>query len=334
MIRSLVVSLVLSTSILARSPEVTDGGNAASVLESVNVEAASSVPAWELSLGEDRLIILSDYFPRRITEDNYVDKEVIEELASGAEALVYGPGVVADDSVGLFSGLSMLRAYRAATLIPDGGTLKTVLDPDLYAKWSENKALFMPRDRGVERKRPAYAASDLYQAAMNHYGVQNTASAYRALFASFEDRQEDRIDARYRLEVRVDRKEVRVFEVDEAKALACFSRTVTDLRKSLEASQEGADAWDARDMSALRAYYARTPVLDRCWERLINQRTAELMGAADPYALAPQHWVSAVEGAFSSRDTLITHLPARTILTESGVVGLLVDRGWTLRRLH
>ncbi|MEG5104187.1 TraB/GumN family protein [Microcoleus sp. AT13-A5] len=287
-----------------------------------------------MSRGEDRLIILSDYFPRRITEDNYVDIEAIEGLASGAEALVYGPGVVADDSVGLLSGLSMLRAYRSATRIPDGGTLETVLDAELYARWSENKALFMPHDGSVERKRPAYAASDLYQAAMNHYGVQNTASAYRVLFASFEDREDDRIDARYRLDVNVDRKQVKAFEVDEAKALACFSRTVAVLRKSLEASQEGADAWDSRDMGALRAYYDRTPAVDRCWERLINQRTAELMGAPDPYAAAPMHWVGAVESAFHSRDTLITHLPARTILTESGVVALMVERGWILRRVH
>lgn len=334
MIKSLVSSVLLSTSALASSPQVTERGNAVSVLENVKVEVASSVPTWEMSRGEDRLIILSDYFPRRITEDNYVDIDVIEELASGAEALVYGPGVVADDSVGFFRGLSMLRAYRAATQIPDGGTLETVLDADLYERWSQNKALFLPHDGSVERKRPAYAASDLYQAAMDHYGVQNTASAYRALFASFEDREDDRIDARYRLDVKVDRKEVRAFEVDEAKALACFSRTVADLRKSLEASQEGADAWDNRDMSALRAYYDRTPAVDRCWERLINQRTAELMGAPDPYAVAPMHWVSAVEGAFSSKDIMITHLPARTILTESGVVALLVERGWTLRRVH
>ena len=88
MIKSLVSSVLLSTSALASSPQVTERGNAVSVLENVKVEVASSVPTWEMSRGEDRLIILSDYFPRRITEDNYVDIDVIEELASGAEALV------------------------------------------------------------------------------------------------------------------------------------------------------------------------------------------------------------------------------------------------------
>lgn len=334
MIRSIALGLLMSTSVLASSLDGTGGTDGVPTLDNVKVHAESSVPAWELSRGEDRLIILSDYFPRRITEDNYIDSDVVEDLASSAEALIYGPGVVAGDSVGLINGLFMLRAYRIATRIPNGGTLEAILDPALYASWSENKALYMPRNRSVERMRPAYAAFELYEAAMDHYGVQNTASAYRALFSSFEDRKSDRIDARYRLEVDAKSKDVRAFEIDETKAEACFARTVTNLRKSLEASQEGADAWDGRDMNALRSYYDRTPAIDRCWERLINQRTAELMGAPDPYAVAPMHWVDIVESEFNAKDTMITHLPARTILTESGVIALLVERGWVLRRLH
>jgi hypothetical protein len=303
------------------------------VLDGVDVLAQTTVPVWELSRNGDRLLILSDYFPRRVSEDAYVDTAAVQSLANSAEALVYGPGVVADDSVGVFSGFLMLRAYRKATRIPDGKSLSDVLEPGLYAKWTETKNLYLPRDRSVERLRPAYAASEIYKAAIDHYGVQNTASSMRALFDAFENREDDRIDARYRLDVDVNRKDVSAFEIDEDVAQACLSTTLDNLRPSLEMSQEGADAWDSRDMDALRDYFSRAPVLDRCWERLINQRTAELMGERDPYQVAPGHWVSVVEDAFGTKNVLITHLSARTVITESGVIALLKQRGWTFKRL-
>jgi hypothetical protein len=310
------------------------GEEADRVLDDVDVVAATAVPLWELSRDGNRLLILSDYFPRRVSEDTYVDVAAVQLLAKDAEALVYGPGVLADDSGGLFGGLLLLRAYRNATRIPAGGTLADVLEPDVYAKWIEIKELYMPRDRSVERLRPAYAASELYKAAMDHYGVQSTASSMRALWDAFEDREEDRIDARYRLDVDINRRGVSAFEIEEHKAEVCLSDTLESVRPSLEMSQEGADAWDARDMEALRDYFSRAPVVDRCWERLINQRTAELMGQQDPYRLAPGHWVGIVEDAFKTRDILITHLPARTVITESGVIALLKERGWAFKRLN
>lgn len=304
------------------------------VLDDVAVHAPTSVPAWELRRGEDRLLILSDHYPRRATEDTSLDVDAVAQLATEAEALVYGPGVLVDDSVSLWRGAFMWRAYRQAMRLPDGGTLATVLEPSLYKQWATVKARYLPRSRSVEKLRPAYAAFELHKAAFEHHRIHQTASVRAALFDAFEDRENALIDARYRLDVDPDRKTVRAFEIDGESGIACLAETVARIQPVLDSSEEAADAWDSGDMDGLRAYFARTPPLRRCWEQLINQRTAELLGLPDPYAEADPHWVKRVEESFATRDTLITHLPARTVVTESGVIELLRQQGWTLRRLR
>lgn len=331
MIRSVLLGALLSAPALAISPQPVSHAPAA-VLDGVAVQAPSSVPVWELRRGDDRLLVLSDFYPRRISEDTHIDAAEVAALASQADALVYGPGVLADDSVSVFKGMFMWRAYRKATRLPDGQTLEAVLDPELYARWSENKARFMPRNRSVEKMRPAYAAYELHKAALKFYGVHSAASVREALYEAFEDREDERIDARYRLDVSASRADIKAFELDDASATACLARTLENLRGSLESSVVGADAWDSGDMQALRAYFEQTPSVDRCWEHLINQRTAALMGLPDPYAQAPEHWLSMLDKAFDAHDTLITYLPARTVLTESGVIASLKDQGWIISR--
>ena len=130
-------------------------------LDSVEVLSPRAMPVWELRRGEDRLVIFSEFWPRRRSEATYVDADLLRELTRDAEAYVSGPGVAADDSVSVWQGLWLWRAYRQAMRNSDGARLSDILDPALRARWHAARARFLRSNRRGEFWRPWYAAFKL-----------------------------------------------------------------------------------------------------------------------------------------------------------------------------
>lgn len=54
---------------------------------------------------------------------------------------------------------------------PDGATLREVVPPGMYARWQVLKRKCMGNDRGVEQWRPLFAATELYEEAMDDAGL-------------------------------------------------------------------------------------------------------------------------------------------------------------------
>lgn len=302
------------------------------VLERVGVKPPIAVPIWELRRGEDRLIVLSDISPRRNSELVYVDPGVLQEITREAQAYVNAPGVAVDDSVSLWRGMWMLRAYRKAMRNPDNGRLRDILEPAIHQKWVAARARFFRSTRRGETWRPWYAAFKLHEMALKQHGVGKGATVQSALIDAFKQRAEDRVDARYRMKVDASRQDVGEFAIDPELGIACLVQTLERLGPTFDTADEGADAWDHGDLDALRDYFKRVPPLERCWERLINRRTAELQGMPDPYALAEPHWLEVVQELFREKDTVVTYLPARMLVSRTGVIGRLVEQGWALQR--
>ena len=301
-------------------------------LDSVEVLSPRALPIWELRRGEDRLVIFSDFWPRKRSEATYVDADLLRELTRDAEAYVSGPGVAADDSVSVWQGLWLWRAYRQAMRNPDGARLSDILDPALRARWHAARARFLRSNRRGEFWRPWYAAFKLYEAALDRFGIAEGLTLSGTLQATFEQRDEDRVDARYSFKVDASRQAVRSFEIDADQSVACLAQTLDRLGPTFDTAGEGADAWDSGDLDALRAYFERVPPLERCWERLINQHAAELQGMPDPYDQADRHWLGVVTALFRDKNTVVTYLPARTLFAREGVITELMAQGFALQR--
>lgn len=304
----------------------------ARVLAQVDVPSPSTLPIWELRRGDDRLVILSDFWPRRRSESVDFSPARLSRVAAEAEVFVSAPGVAVDDSVSVWRGIWLWRAYRQAVRNPDHGRLRDLLPPDAYASWAVARARFLGAGRGTEFWRPWYAAFKLYEAAMKQQGIGRDASLHGALQDALKSSAVHHVDARYRMKVDLTRQSLRAFEIDLDESVACLLSTLDGLAPTVDTAGEGADAWDSGDLDALRAYYSRVPPLERCWERLINQHTAELQGAADPYAQVDSYWLDSVHAVFREKDIVLTYLPARVLVSRTGVVGKLMDQGFVLRR--
>lgn len=302
------------------------------VLERVEVRAPRSMPVWELRRGDDRLVVLSDFWPRRDSEAVYVNPALVQALVAEAEAYVNAPGVAVDDSVSLWRGMWMWRAYRKAMRNPGNAPLRTILQPEAYARWAAARTRFLASRRKGETWQPWYAAFKLYEAALEQAARGKVETIYGALARTLDQRQVVKVDARVRMKVDASRKDVREFAVDAEQGVACLEQTLERLAPTFDTADEGADIWDGGDLAAMADYFERVPPLERCWERLINARTAELQGVMNPYARADAVWLEHVDEMFRNHDRVLTYLPPRMLVARSGVVAQLIERGWALHR--
>jgi hypothetical protein len=86
--------------------------------------------------------------------------------------VVIGPPTVSMGSdIGFFRGLMLVPSLLKARNNPGGMHLQDMVPADLYARWLPLKARYMGRDRGVEKRRPIFAAQELYEAAMRKSGL-------------------------------------------------------------------------------------------------------------------------------------------------------------------
>ena len=120
----------------------------ARVLAQVDVPSPSTLPIWELRRGDDRLVILSDFWPRRRSESVDFSPARLSRVAAEAEVFVSAPGVAVDDSVSVWRGIWLWRAYRQAVRNPDHGRLRDLLPPDAYTLGGRASAISRCRSWG------------------------------------------------------------------------------------------------------------------------------------------------------------------------------------------
>jgi len=302
--------------------------------EIVVVGRVPGPPLWKVSNGEHAMWILPAI--GMVPKDIEWETARVERLIAEAEELIAAPYGAYNVTVPT-NPLSLARAYRMyreSTRLPDDQTLADVLPPPLYGRFSDLKAKYFPRDDGIEKLTPYYAAWELGNTILERENVAPFPRVMRDIdrFARRKDSLR-RTDASY-----VARETVKPAEIHEMISaestdfpldaqLACLERRIAYFEHELPAIKRQANAWAQGRIDDLLASQVPRDVLDLC------QHLPEAMRdeAADVAAVVRQNWLAAAEAALTSNVSTFAVLGLDDLIAPGGLLAALVAKnGYTV----
>lgn len=258
----------------------------------------------------------------------------VRRVLEQAGVVLGAPGVSVSADVGLLRGLTLVPAAMRAQRNADGRTLEELLPADVHARWGRLKAQYLGRDRGVEKKRPAIAAYELYKAALKHHGLRRGGLVAPVVDKAARARGLEPVSTVLAIKVSDPRKALADFR-DEAmrpQDLECFVRTLDLVEHGLPQAARRANAWATGDLAELRAMPPDGNQILACLEAWVQTDTARKRGFTDVEARLRAQWLQAATAALAEHPVSFATLPIESLLHgQGGFVAGLAARGYQVQ---
>ncbi len=308
--------------ILADTPEPV------AVLETVVVSGEQPGPGlWKISKGDHVLWILGTLtpLPRRV---EWVSRNV-EKIVSQAQRVLMQPQVSLSVDGGALGGLFLLPSLLKARNNPDKQTLADVVPADLYARWQPLKRKYIGRSNTVEKRRPIFAAQELYEEAIEEAGLRIDGKVGDTVekLAKKHDVAIERPVVKVKLAE--PRDTLRAFAKSSLDDVDCLRKTVDRLETDLPAMQLRANAWAVGDLEALRAL----PFVDQnqvCRDAMLRNSIVQETGMGDLRERVAAAWLAAADDTLRDNAVSLAVLPIGQMLAEDGYLTALTQRGYVV----
>ena len=253
----------------------------------------------------------------------------LDLLVQRAGRVLAGPGASVDADIGFFGRLGLVPAAMRARNDPDGRPLSEVLPPELYARWEVQKALYMGRDRGVERRRPLLAAGALMDEALDDLDLRRDNLAWERVRRQARRHDVEIVTPRVSVRIEDPREALREFASSTLEDEACMRATLARLETDTRAMRMRANAWAVGDLQTLREMPFESE-LRVCALALLESEALRRRGLTDlpPRALAT--WLEAAETALAEVPSTVAVLDMQVLLADDGVLAGLRERGYTV----
>lgn len=297
-------------------------------LETVAVSAADSGPhIWEYRRGDNRVLVLGVVFPEPRNLDfipNTIGKAI------GAAGAVLGPpGVVVGEDVGLFRALTLWPSVRRAKYLPDGKQLADMLPPPTLQRWNTLKAVYLAKERDVDRMLPMYAGWKLYEALLDKEDIERKSSILPMVKRAAKTDGIEILDAKFHLKIDDPKKAVHEFSIDPGADLACLESTMSGVETLPGVARSLANAWSGGDVEAMRTLLDAHTIVQPCWSSLTNEAIARQQGL-DLDQQTRKSWSDALERAAGKHAVVFTTAQVGEILRSTGRIRWLLDAGYVL----
>jgi uncharacterized protein YbaP (TraB family) len=299
-----------------------------STLETIVVSGEQPGPGlWKVSKGGHVLWILGTLSP--LPEKMTWASRDIEATIARSQQIILVPSASISVKGGMLRGLFLLPSLAGARNNPEDARLVEVVPADLYARWSTLKQRYIGRDRGIEKRRPIFAAQELYVKAIKHSGMTLEDVVSKAVEKAARRQKVERVEPRLELRIESPGKAVREFRKSALDDIDCFAKTLSRLETDLEAMKQRANAWASGDIEAIRAL----PYDDQfqaCGDAVLKASVVEERGLGDLRERIARVWLEAAEVALERNDSTLAILPIRLLLQADGALAALRERGYLI----
>ena len=252
--------------------------------------------------------------------------EVRAVIARSGQVLL-PPALTFDADIGFFGKLALVPSVWKGMRNEDGAELSDVLDPAVYARWRAVKQRYLPRDGGIERKRPRFAAVELQSAATKSIGLGQKPVVWPVVEAAAKAAGITPTPTALKIKIEDPKAAVREFREGGMNDALCLERTVALIEHDLPTLVERANAWAVGDIEALR----RSPYEDAgsaCMQAVTESGFVRNRGYGDLKIRVRQHWLSIAEGALQRNEETFAMLPVDRLLEADGYLAALQARGY------
>lgn len=324
----LIVALCLLSWLAASAAEEPPLREDAIVLETLVVSGTMPGPGlWKVSRDGHTMWILGTVQP--VARRMEWESDAVAERIAAAQTVLLPPGVKFDTGMGRLRSMMLIPTLLGARKNPDGDKLVEHVPPEDYARWLVLKQKYLGRDRGVEKRRPIFAAQELYQAAVEKSGLR-----FKGMVSPLIDKITKKHGIpthRPRIEITIsDPKAVlRRFRETALDDAECFRKTLDHLESDLEKMRIRANAWARGDMLTLRevTYEDQSQA---CTEAMLESGIAREQGIDDLPERVEAAWLEAAETIISERQTSFAALPIGHLVATDGYLAKLAARGYTI----
>lgn len=282
---------------------------------------------WKVSRGDHVMWILGSLTP--LPKKMQWQSDNVEATIAQSQAVLLSPTANVTVKGGMLRGVFLLPAAMRARNNPDDRTLAEVLPDELYARWLPLKARYLGRDRGVEKRRPIFAALRLYER-----GVERSGLSFKDVVTPVVRKAARRHD------VPVSRPEITIV-IDEPRAalkdfsktslgdIDCFRRTLDRIETDIDAMRARGNAWAMGDVEGLSDSNALEQ-FRACYEAITTTGAAREHGLGDIRERITAAWLEAAEAALAKNATTFAVLPLPLVVNADGYVAKLRERGYTV----
>lgn len=282
---------------------------------------------WQVHKGDHTLWVLGTVSP--LPAGMAWNSARVRSVIAQADAVIGAPSVVVDADIGFFGKLALVPSLIGVRSNPDGRELRDVLPAPVYVRWQALKQRYIGRDGSVERWRPIFAASKLYDEAIRSVGLSGRNVVRAALEEPMKARGLKPVVVSARVKVANPKKVLKEFKSAEFGDLQCFEKTLDRVERDLPALGARADAWARGDVQALGAL--PDPDLgDVCERAMLGGQFAAKYGMDTLEAQARAKWVAEAESSLARHRTTFAVLPMNEVLSAKGLVAALASKGYVV----
>jgi uncharacterized protein YbaP (TraB family) len=330
MLRSglIAVLLCVATAVMADEPVAADSPVDIGTLDTIVVSGEQPGPGlWKVSRDGHVLWILGTLspLPEKMT---WVSRD-IEATIAESQQVILTPSVKFSVKGGMLRGLFLLPSLMSARNNPDKQKLADVIPADLYARWLLLKEKYIGSDRGIEKRRPIFAAQVLFSKAIDRSGLSLDDVVGKAVRKSAKRNKVELVEPQIELRIESPGSAVREFRDTALDDLDCFAKTMGRLETDIEAMKLRANAWAQGDIEALQSL-THEDQFQACADAVLNAAVAEDIGLGNLRERLASTWLAAAETALTNNQSSLAVLPLRLLLDDSGLLSRLRSRGFTV----
>jgi uncharacterized protein YbaP (TraB family) len=277
-------------------------------------------PLWRVSNGANDLWIFGtlDTIPKNMTWDS----ANVERVIADADALLLPPGASARPP-NPFKLIGFYRKARRLSRNDDDALLVDVLPADLYMRYTVLRDKYVPKERDLERQRPAIVAFRLYSEALDTAELALGEDLQKAIERIARRADVEKIETE--IKVAVPDLLDSAAELSREAEVECFATILSSIETDLPARAARARAWATGDIAGLRALEF-PDIRGDCLSF-----AASSAGFRAMLEESGNQWLAAAEDALAVNQSTFATLDILDLVGADGLLSQLRERGYEIR---
>lgn len=260
------------------------------------------------------------------------DASRVQRVVQSSQEILWEPYYTVDVKSGFLRKLTLGYGLYRAERNPDGKSLRDMLSPATYTRWTRAKARFGLRERGVEDKRPLVAADALLNAAIAKSGLSTKKVVNLPIQESAKSSGVKSTAPRVTVEVSAATAKAALAEI-RSEALsdqACMEATLDAVESDLPRMITNANAWASGELDRInfRQLERRHEV---CTDALTNAEFARRHGLPNIRQSIRARWIEEAQGALQRNRSTLAIASLENILGPQGYAAALRAQGYNVQ---